>query len=481
LGAAATLLFNLLLLPLVLDRLGPDLYGSWIALSALIAVGSLADAGVRTEVARRVADAKGAQDETALARTVHVGTTVMVLTAVPVAVLGLVLAPLLSQAVFPDGVPGYPASEITMVLRVMILAMAANLVLGAHFAALRGVQRSDVETIAQVAALPANAVILVAGVVSGWGLWALLAAQVAGMVVVVLVQGVGTRILLPGLRLRLARASWGVVLSYLSLSTLALVSQVSDVFDSQWDKLVIARFVAADAVTSFHIGTMLGLQAKAVALLPLVPLLAAVSELRVSRGGEAHQLQRSLMKAGAVASAVILGSTFVFAPAFIDLWLGAGYGQAGVVARIFVVALALNLISAPFAFQAFAEGAHRVAATSALTNMVVNAVASLMLTIHIGLYGAVIGSVIGNLLGTTVLLVLARRRLSVWVRPPVLAPLIAVVLTGLMVLTGLDSITSWAVLVAAAALFASLLGAACARAEGVPLGEMLRALGGRRG
>ncbi|PKW27184.1 O-antigen/teichoic acid export membrane protein [Phycicoccus duodecadis] len=404
----------------------------------------------------------------------------MALTVTPVVILAVWGAPWLAALVFPTGVPGYSDAQIAMVLRVMVVAMAASLILGAHFAALKGLQRSDVEVAAQVLALPANAAVLLVGLLHGWGLWALAFAQLAGIAVAASVQAVGTRRLLPHLSFRPGLAGWPVVLSYLTLSTLALVSQVGDVFDSQWDKLVIARYVDSEAVTAFHVGTMLVLQAKALALLPLMPLLAGVAELRVARPREAQELQRSLVKVGAVASAVVLGGVFVFAPAFILLWLGPGYEEAGVVARIFTVAVALNLVVAPIAFQAFAEGAHRLAAVAALTNIAVNAFASLLLTVQVGLYGAAVGSVVGNMAGAGVLVALGRRRLRAWVSPAIRTPVLAAGAGGAVVISGVADVRSWPWLLASVLLFALAVGVSAARLEGISLRAAAGALRRRR-
>lgn len=478
-AAATSLVGNLLVLPLVLDRLGTALYGAWIALTALVAVGALADAGISAEVARRVAAARGADDEAALRRAVHVGTTAMVLTVVPVVLLAVLVAPFLTDVVFPHGVPGHSAAQVQAVVRVMLLTLAVNLVLNAHLSALRGVQRGDIPAFAQVASLVVYILVLVVGLSAGWRLWSLVAAQVGLVAVSSALQWRGVRRVLGGLGFRVARAPWPVLASYLSLSVLALVSQVGDVLDSQWDKLVISRYVGSSAVTSFHVGTMIVLQAKVLALLPLAPLLAGISELRVSRTTEARALQRRLTKAAGVTSAVALGGVFTFTPSFLRLWLGPGYDEAGTVARIFVIAVALNVMSAPLAIQAFAEGRHRVAAWSAVVNMAVNAVASLVLTIHVGIYGAVVGSVIGNLSGAAVIVVLSRRRLAHWARPAWAAPAIAMVAVALAVATGFDRPASWLTLLASSVAFAVAVAAAGTRAERLTFGELADALGRR--
>jgi O-antigen/teichoic acid export membrane protein len=477
-GGAATavlsLAFNLALLPIVLGTLGSRTYGAWAAVVALIAVGSLADVGVRTEVVRRVATANGRVDMPGLVRTAHEGVTIMLVVVLPVTAAGLLVTPSISSAIFPEGVPGYTADEIHLLMRILLVAMALNLVLGAFFASLKGVQRGDIEAKAQMLALPINAAVTVLAIWAGWGLWALVVAYLAGSFTVHIAQWFALRRILPRLTLRLVRLTPTAAAAYLSLSGLALLSQVGDVLDSQWDKLVLARYVGVEAVTAFHVGTTLVLQAKALALLPLAPLMVAIAELQGSDPRRSGELQRNLMKMGMVAASVVLGGVFIFAPSFIELWLGGNYDSSGDVARVFTLAVLLNLISAPIAFQAFAEGLHRVAALAAATNILVNAILSLIWTIQIGLLGAVYGSVAGNLVGTLLFLVIVRRRVQQWNPPPMMAVLVTTGLVALMVSAGWDAFQSWWTLGTSICGFAIVVAVCGAIAERLPVRALLR-------
>jgi O-antigen/teichoic acid export membrane protein len=450
-SAATSFLVGLLLLPFVLGHLGRDSYGTWLALSALVAVAALADGGIRTEVARRVAAANGADDSEALLRVVHQGAAVTFLLALPVATAALVFAPAICDVVLSSGAG---EGEVTL-FRGLVLVMAVNVVIGTHLAALQGIQRSDADYVGQIAALTVNAAITVTGVLVGWGIWALFWGYATGLLTTWTVQWAYARKLLRDLRFRIVFPGPTVALSYLSLSGLALITQVGDVIDSQWDKLVLAHFVGADAVTSFHVGTSLALQAKALAVLPIAPIMVAVAELRGRQQARARDLQAALMKAGAIASGVLLGAVFLFAPAFIDLWLGTSYGDAGEVARVFVVAVALNLVAAPVAFQAFAEGLHRWCALSALTNMTANVVFSLLLTLKFGLLGAAFGSVVGNLIGLAVFFLVIRSRLAYWPGVPLRALALAAATSSVAIALRIDHPGSWWSLITAGALFAT--------------------------
>lgn len=471
--AAASLLFQLMMLPIILGALGSGLYGAWAALLAIVAVGSLTDVGVKLEISRRVAAAHGRGDQAAAIQAVHEGTTIVVWVALLVSGAGLIGTPLLTPLILPDGVPGLSESEIHWLLRILLIAMALNVTLGAYFGSLKGLQRNDIESLALLVSLPVNATVTGLGLWWGLGVWSLLWAFVLGNASAHLVQWISLRRIMPSLTFRLRWLSRRDAAAYVTMSGLALLSQVSDVVDSQWDKLVLARYVGVEAVTVFHVGTTLVRQAKLLTLLPLTPLLVLIAELRTTEPLRATELQRVLMKTCAIVTAVIMGGLFVFLPSFTELWLGSDYRTAGEVGRVFVVAVVITMLSAPAALQAFAEGRHRLAAASAAANMAVNAVLSLVLTIHVGLYGAVYGSIGGSIAGTTLLLMLMRRRSERWVPPPLAALVATAGAVSMILFMGFDDFDSWLTFFPAAGAFTVAVVVVGTRLEGLSLRSLL--------
>jgi O-antigen/teichoic acid export membrane protein len=479
-GALVTYAVNLAIVPFVLHRVGATLYGAWATVASILAVGALADAGVRTEIIRRVGVAQGERDDEALIRSVHEGVTLLAALAAAVTLLGVVAAPAIRAFAFPGGVPGYANPELDLLIRATVAVLATSLVVNGYFGVLRGVQRADVETVGQMLAIPVSAAVTAVAVSLRWGLWGLFLGSIATLLVTATWSARGASRVVPDLRPRLVALTRPVMTGYLALSGLALLSQIGDVVDSQWDKVVLSRYVGSAAVTSFQIGTNLVQQGKALALLPLAPLLVSVAELRLRDEARMESLYRLMARAGAVVGTVVLGGLVAFAPSFVRLWLDGdpSAGSAGTAARLFSVAVALNLIAAPLAFRAFGEGWHVLAAASAGANMALNGVLSLVLTMSIGFNGALYGSIAGNLAGTVVFVVLMHRRLGDrWIVPPWKALAIGSLATGLAVVAGAGRIETWPVLVLAGGLFAVGLGAVCAAAERLSLHDGLRVLG----
>jgi O-antigen/teichoic acid export membrane protein len=442
--------------------------------ASVLAVAGLADAGIRTEIIRRVGAAMGADDRDGLLRSVRDGVTLLTGMAAILLVAGALLAPTVRTLIFPGGVAGHSPADIDLLVRATVALLAVSLVGNGYFSVLRGMQRGDVEASSQALSTPVGAALTVAGVLAGWDMWALFAGAAAQLAMQFLVEWIRLRRLLPELRLRIGRLTPNLAKAYLGLSTLALVSQVSDVVDSQWDKVVLSHVVGSSAVTSFQVGVMLVLQAKALALLPLAPLLVTVAELHGRDDARLERLYHLMSRVTYALGFTLLSAVFVFAPAFIALWLGPQYTAAGTAARLFAIAVALNLMGAPLGYRAFGEKWHRLSAVASALNMVVNASVSLSLTLAIGFNGALYGSIAGNLAGLALFVMLMRRRLGHrWRWPSVRSVILGVALGLTTILLRFDQTSSWSVLVTSAVVYTLALGAGCTIAERLPLAPLL--------
>ena len=259
------------------------------------------------------------------------------------------------------------------------------------------------------------------------------------------------------------------------LLSFALLSQLSDVVDSQWDKIVLSRYVGSSVVASFQLGTTLALQAKALALLPVAPLLVAVAELHRRDPQLVSRLLRVLSSATFALGALTLSGVVVFAPTFLRLWINEDLPQAVVSARMFSVAIALNLVAAPLAYRALAEGKHRLAADRVRVQHRSQRIASYVLTLVVGFRGPLWGSIVGNVCGTLVFFTLMSRVIErdifthAW-RSVVIGVLAAAIAIGV----GADDIRTWPVLVTAVLVFSATVGSLLCWAEKLPVRELLR-------
>ena len=465
---------SLFVLPFVLHRLSPQQYGVWAVVSSLVMLAALGDLGVRTEITRRVAEASGRGDAEDVRLAVRRGMTVLM----PVAGLILVVGSALAGPVVHFALPhGTADGQAVLLLRLVFLLLTLSLVTGGYFAVLGGLQRYDRQNYAEIAALLAGATASVVAVADGAGVWGLLAGASTQLAVSSAIQFVAVRQVVPGVALRPIRMPRAELRSYVGLSGLLLLSQVSNVVDFEFDKVLLARYIGTAQGGRYDVGTAVTLQLRTLCVLPLAVLMPGVAELWQSRPQRAVLLYDGVSRLVLCASVILLGGAAVLGRPFARLWLGVGFGQAGTATAWLAVAMLLNAVAAPGAGWAIGRGWHRMSAIGAATNIAVNAVVSYTLVVTIGFHGALYGSVAGNAAATGVFLLLLRRRdPAIWRRGIVRPLLVGTPILGAALL--LPAPRTWASFVLFGAVLTLVLVAAFAVTGCLPL-RLLRG-GGRR-
>jgi O-antigen/teichoic acid export membrane protein len=135
-------------------------------------------------------------------------------------------------------------------------------------------------------------------------------------------------------------------------------------------------------------------------LIPLLILLAGTAELYRTNPKRLRALEVMAGQSAQAIGAATAGGFLIFAPAFLGLWLGPGYGQAALSLRFLAIAALVNVWSAPWFYYAVGRGRHHYVLIAGSANIVVNASFTLLLTTRIGLLGALLGSLAGNAAGT---------------------------------------------------------------------------------
>ena len=135
----------LFVLPRVLHGVQVARYGEWATLAGVLAIGQLAEAGVSTEIARRVATAHGKDDAQGVRTAVRQGTTVLVGIAAILEIAGVLAAHPVVDLVFPTVSVGQ-RGQLTLLMIGLVSLLAVGLVGTGYFAILTGLQRTDYQT-----------------------------------------------------------------------------------------------------------------------------------------------------------------------------------------------------------------------------------------------------------------------------------------------------------------------------------------------
>lgn len=410
-------LVGLVIVPVVLHGIGVRGYGEWATLAAILAIGQLAQSGVGTEIARRVATSHGERDPAAIRQAVRQGVTVLTGLAACVEIVAIATARPVVDLVFTT-VSGGERGQLTLLLIGIFTLFAIGLVGTGYFSILVGLQRSDYTAWSNVASLLFSAIATVVGIAAGLGLWALFVANCVQLAVSWVGPVIGVRRFAPGLGFGLVRVSRTVVIGFIGMPAMLVLASASDVFDSQVDKLVLTHTVGPKASAMFQIGTGLVQSVRGVALIPLAVMLAGTAELYRSNPARLRQLETLTESSVQAIAAISAGGLVLFATPFLATWLGPGYGDAALSVRVLAVAALLNTWAAPWTYYAIGRRRYHYVLIAASVTLVVNASATILLTTRIGLPGALIGSLAGNAAGTaTARLILQRWERRKWLLP----------------------------------------------------------------
>ena len=442
-STVVNVLTALFVLPRVLHGIGTRSYGEWATLAGVLAIGQLAEAGVTTEIARRVATAHGHGDSEGMRRSVRQGTTVLVGIAGLLEITGVVVAHPVVNFVFNKS-PASQREQLVWVLIGLTTLVAIGLVGNGYFGILAGLQRTDYQNWSGIASLLVSAGVTVGGIALGFGIWALLLAAYVQLLVGWIGPAIGLRRVVPDMRFRLTKVSPNVLLGFIGMPAMIVFASASALFDMQFDKLVLTRTVGPSPSAMFQIGAQLVLSAKTVALIPLAILLAGTAELYRTNPGHLRRLEKLAGSTAQAIAAVTAGGFLIFSSSFVRVWLGPGYGGAALSMRLLAIAVLLNVWSAPWFYYAVGRGRYHYVAWAASANLVVNAAGTIFLTTRIGLLGALIGSIAGNTAGTLVGWLLVRRwERRHWLLPAFRATaVVALVVTPLLAVDNRISV-SW--------------------------------------
>ena len=438
----------LFVLPRVLHGVSATRYGEWATLAGILAIGQLAEAGVGTEIARRVATAHGQGDSQGARQAVRQGTTVLVGIAAVLEITGVSVAHPVVNLVFATVSSGQ-RGQLALLLMGMVSLLAFGLVGSGYFGILAGLQRTDYGNWSGIVSLIVGAGVTVGGIAIGLGLWALLLADCIQLLVSWVGPIVGMRRVAPDVHFGLTRVTTIVALGFIGMPAMLLVGSAGSLFDSQVDKLVLAHNVGPRASAMFQIGAQTVLSARSVALIPLAVLLAGTAELYRTNPRRLRHLEDLAGRSAQAIASVTAGGFLVFSSDFLRVWLGPGYDGAALSLRYLAIAALLNVWSAPWFYYAVGRGRYHYVLVSATANLVVNASGTVFLTTRIGLVGALIGSVAGNASGTLAgWLVLRRWERRHWLRPAFRATAVVAIVAGPMLAVADHIPVSWLGLVA---------------------------------
>jgi O-antigen/teichoic acid export membrane protein len=381
-----TIIVGLWLTPYVLRHLGSHDYGLWLLGAQVLVYLALMDLGIVQLVPRDVAIAAGRANGDSSELQAIVGQTArLVLWQVPpVALIGSLVVVFLPAEWAPLRWP----------LAFVIVAFVVSFPLRMFNAVLQGLQDLAFLGTLQLAAWSAGAVITIAGVAGGLGLYSLSAGWITTQFVSAIV---GWRRLVNThghvLPARLPVLTWSTAKQQLGTGAWISINQVAQVLLGGTDLVVIGKLLGPEAVVPYACtGKLLTMLANQPQMFMQMAL-PALSELRTAASREhLFDVARSMAQVMLLLSGAIVTVVLAVNAPFVVWWVGESRFAGMELTALLLLSMLMRHMNSTLVYTLFCFGHERRLAVTSVADGVVSLMVMVILVPLLGLYGAVLGS-----------------------------------------------------------------------------------------
>jgi len=376
--------------PFLVHRLGLDLYGIWMLVSAIAGTVGIFGLGMGDATVKYVSAYRGRNDVQAVIRILRTTLTMSIVAGALAATLIFLAAPILAEKVFKiqtqyqtTALRAIQLGRLVLLLRAIDSVFVS--VLRAYEKYAPSVRNSVLVRILTVIC----ALVLVA---MGYGVVAIMVATTTTTTLGVLLQAGSVRRIIPGVSFAftLRRDSW---LEILSFGFYTWLQNVAGVIFGQTDRLLIGVFSSTSAVAYYTICVQLaqpvhGLLSAAFNL--LFPHISARHEAGDARGSQ--RVYRLAIVVNIVVTILLCAPLVVFGKQILSLWMGPRFAT-NAYSLLVLLAIAFGILSLNVVphYTLLALGKARFVSMVNLAGGALSLIASAVLIPFLGPLGAAVG------------------------------------------------------------------------------------------
>jgi len=399
LNMGMNIVMGLLLAPVFIHQLGNEVYGVWVlAVSFSVVRGALGifDLGISGSLVKYVAEyhARGEHDK--------VNESFSAALIVYLVIGGLVAVGVTLFALSPGvNVFQVPSSQLET-LRVLLLILAVQTLIDlpalSVFGLLEGIQRYDITRWFNIARIFTFALLSLAFLVLGAGVYALALATFVSELVRLVGQSYWAARLLPALRIRL-HVSRSVLRGMFALSAKLFVFLLASTIYNQMDQIIIATRLNTNLLTDYDISFRLHTLVFAFGTLIGPFVLPAASALNALNDRvELHRLLVRATRYTGVLTVPVAMITIVLAEPLTALWIGPEYLHTVPATRLFISYLLYWSLLRSGQNMLIGINRLQVILPAFLLSVAVNLLISVIAAPTLGVSGVILGTVISNAL-----------------------------------------------------------------------------------
>jgi O-antigen/teichoic acid export membrane protein len=385
-------------IPLIVESIGPDLYGAYGFAWSFGFIQFLLEFGISSALQRQVSDCWTRGDRDGVNRSIACGMTFYAGVA---AIQAAALVGIAYGAVPHSGYRGAAAALIVRLLWLQAVSAPCYGISTVIGSVLQASRRYEFIPRLEVLTVILRFVILYAGLRSGVDFFSIVVAQVVAQVVLLIAPASWVMVRELGFRLHFRGARWSEFRGLLGVSIYVFLIQLSVVLADRIDKTVLGfalpEGVAGPATTIYEIVSKPFFQIRQTGWMLSYLVMPAVASLAAA--GDRAGLVRikydgSRLLIGLLAPVALLAG--LDAAPFLRLWMGPEYAESAPLLRLFLIATLPLVISVPVQ-MAVGLGKLDVIALAALGGALVNLPLSYVLTLSLGVSGVIWGTVLTTL------------------------------------------------------------------------------------
>lgn len=402
---------SLFTIPVIIYKLGIIGYGTWETLLAASSFSTIFQTAISGTLLWRISTAYGANDEREARRILGIGLTIMLLL---FAVISITVWILSGRILSLFNVPAQ-FSRMAFLLLPLIVSMVTLSGVNEAFASyISGHQKTGLVTIIQTLALITYHVTTIILLLSGGGMWSLLAGSVCSFIItfcgllVVALRVCSKERLYPAIPSRSDLISMNKYAGYL------LIGGISTALRGQTDKLVLASFTSPIVVGYYGIASRLAGLVMEISNFFYVPMIAAAGALYTSGDwGAVRRLYSNMM----LMVPFVVGAFVVIVAGLYDrlivMWVGRDISEVAPFLFLLVWANMFAVIMTGPG-TALCKGIGRLGMETVYVsvNLVLNLILTIALVSWLGGIGTVIASSLSWSLTSMLFLILMHRNLN---------------------------------------------------------------------
>ncbi len=383
-------LLYLLVTPLLVGRLGLEVYGIWMLINSIVGVASALDFGFGDSTLRFVAMYRGRGELASIVRGIRTAYWISVPIALLLGLLTFLCSPLLANTVFK--IPAQLQRVTTQSLELGAVLLAVRVMESVFAGAVRGYERYDVSAVISIGTRGAILLSAAALVLEGLGLKEILVATVAISIIGFVIQGQIVHRLMCASPWK-PQVDRGELQRMFGFGLYAWLQSAASLIFNHADRMVIGTLLGMSVLAVYSVCLQLAQQIQGIAGAGFSVLFPAMSRrMGTTRAGSLLAEAKSLILFNVLISLVLALPVILFSDSILAFWMGHDFMVQGTtVLRLLACAFFIMSVNVALYFILLGAGDIKFVSFTGIMGGAMSLIITILLVPVAGINAAALG------------------------------------------------------------------------------------------